>query len=240
MSLLIEETPLMLLPKLAVKIGLNEAVILQQMHYWNDINKKTNNNFHDGYYWTYNTYEKWKEQFPFWSAKTIQRAIKSLEDKKLIVSDVYNKKHYDRTKWYRINYETLKAIESDTTGQNDLIKQNKVTPPIPETTTKKKDKDKGIKIDSVYVKLYFSYYKAYMEEEHPYIKPEQRERASNRIKEFMDDKEIDLEEMEVIIDKHFNTPYKDYDYNINGFTETIMEHRYFEEIYQKGETWDVR
>ena len=34
MSLLISEPPLQVLPSLAVKIGLNEAIVLQQIHYW--------------------------------------------------------------------------------------------------------------------------------------------------------------------------------------------------------------
>ncbi|WP_249366800.1 hypothetical protein [Neobacillus rhizophilus] len=33
-KLLINENPVMIIPSLAVKIGLNEAVILQQIHYW--------------------------------------------------------------------------------------------------------------------------------------------------------------------------------------------------------------
>lgn len=33
-KLLIEEPPLQVLPSLAVTIGLNEAIIIQQIHYW--------------------------------------------------------------------------------------------------------------------------------------------------------------------------------------------------------------
>ena len=32
--LLLEDEPLVVLPKLATVIGLNEAIILQQLHYW--------------------------------------------------------------------------------------------------------------------------------------------------------------------------------------------------------------
>ena len=41
--LLINENPLQVLPTLAVKIGLNEAMILQQMHYW--LNAYHNKNY---------------------------------------------------------------------------------------------------------------------------------------------------------------------------------------------------
>ena len=33
-------------------LGLNEAIIINQISYWNEINKKSGNNFKDGYYWT--------------------------------------------------------------------------------------------------------------------------------------------------------------------------------------------
>lgn len=33
-KLLLDDEPLVILPKLAAAIGLNEAIILQQLHYW--------------------------------------------------------------------------------------------------------------------------------------------------------------------------------------------------------------
>jgi hypothetical protein len=33
-KLLISESPIMILPSLAVRVGVNEAVLLQQVHYW--------------------------------------------------------------------------------------------------------------------------------------------------------------------------------------------------------------
>ena len=71
--LLINESPLMILPTLAKHIGLNEAIILQQIHYWLDA--RINNNIRRDVRWVYNSYSKWLEQFPFWSEKTIKRII---------------------------------------------------------------------------------------------------------------------------------------------------------------------
>ncbi|WP_349774291.1 hypothetical protein [Ureibacillus chungkukjangi] len=34
---IIDESPLLIRPTLAAKVGLNEAIILQQIHYWNQI-----------------------------------------------------------------------------------------------------------------------------------------------------------------------------------------------------------
>ncbi|WLF74824.1 hypothetical protein Q3V38_08385 [Limosilactobacillus fermentum] len=47
MSLLIEEPPLQVLPSLAKSIGLNEAIVLQQIHYW----IRKSNNLKDGHKW---------------------------------------------------------------------------------------------------------------------------------------------------------------------------------------------
>ena len=33
-NLLIDDYPILVLPKLATEIGLNEAIVLQQIHYW--------------------------------------------------------------------------------------------------------------------------------------------------------------------------------------------------------------
>lgn len=148
-KLLINEEPLQVLPTLAKKIGLNEAIILQQIHYWNRINEKNNHNFYDGYYWTYNTYEDWQKQFPFWSTRTIQRAINRLEKLKLVVSGNYNELKLDKTKWYRIDYKVLDILEEYPSRQNGTIEMTKwldyldsLTKPIPETNnTENNNKD---------------------------------------------------------------------------------------------------
>ena len=141
-KLLLDEHPLMVMPKLAKVIGLNEAIILQQIHYWNEINKKTNNNFKDGYYWTFNSYDGWCEQFPFWSESTIKRAMRNLEKIGVVIVGNYNKLKIDRTKWYRIDYKTLEKWDNIPIGQNDLIngsncteQKGKMARPLPESKT---------------------------------------------------------------------------------------------------------
>ncbi|BBW99042.1 DnaD domain-containing protein [Geobacillus subterraneus] len=117
---LLDEKPLIILPSLAKKIGLNEAIILQQLHYW----LQESQNIHNGYKWVYNTYEDWQRQFPFWSKNTIIRAIKSLEKKGLIVTGNYNKLAIDNTKWYRIDYEKLDGMGRPSTQNEQSIYPN--------------------------------------------------------------------------------------------------------------------
>ncbi len=144
--LLIDEPPLMVLPSLAAAIGLNEAIVLQQLHYWLGRSGKDR----DGRRWIYNSYEEWERQFPFWSNKTIRRIIGSLETGKLILSANYNASAFDKTKWYTIDYEALAVavdnavVESPPrSGQIDHLDQPlagsldrpRLTTPIPESNT---------------------------------------------------------------------------------------------------------
>jgi hypothetical protein len=96
--LLMDEMPLQLLPTLATKVGLNEAIVLQQMHYW--LTSSHNKNFINNRHWVYNSYEGWHQQFPFWSKETIKRTIYSLEKQKLILSCKLREQRLDHRKWY--------------------------------------------------------------------------------------------------------------------------------------------
>lgn len=122
-----KEQPLIVDKTLAKLIGLNEAIVLQQIEYWTNIkekadtkNKKTiKENYADGFYWTYNTVEEWSEEFPFWSYDTVKRTLKKLRDNNYIITSNYNKKAYDRTLWYRVNHEELiKLDEKNSLGAN--------------------------------------------------------------------------------------------------------------------------
>ena len=107
-KLLIDDYPIQVLPKLAKEIGLNEAIFLQQLHYWlNGKNAKTE----EGRKWVYNTYESWQKQFPFWSVRTIKRIVSSLYQQKLIIKNNFNKAGFDKTIWYSIDYDALKLVE---------------------------------------------------------------------------------------------------------------------------------
>lgn len=112
-GLLIPEPPLQVLPSLACKVGLNESIVLQQFHYW----LQRSNNIKDGYKWIYNSYKEWAKQFPFWSEHTIRRTINSLETQGYLISGNYNKAGFDKTKWYRIDYERLYAKPYVQNGQ---------------------------------------------------------------------------------------------------------------------------
>lgn len=114
MKWLVDDEPLFVLPTVAVKLGLNESIFLQQLHYW--LTKSTHT--YDGHVWVYNTYEGWQKQFPFWSESTIRRTIVRLEKKGIVVSRYRSK--LDKTKWYRIDYHVLaNVMNGEEERQND-------------------------------------------------------------------------------------------------------------------------
>ncbi|MDK2932390.1 MAG: hypothetical protein PWP27_200 [Clostridiales bacterium] len=112
-KLLLDERPIIVMPQLAKKIGLNEAIVIQQIHYWLKVNEETNKHFYNNRYWMYNSFEKWCEQFPFWSIATIKRIFKNLEKQKILLVSNYNKYRRDRTKWYTIDYNRLEEVASN-------------------------------------------------------------------------------------------------------------------------------
>lgn len=109
-KLLLDEPPLQVMPTLAKLIGLNEAIVLQQIHYWLKTKENDQKDYIDGHYWVYNTYKQWQKQFPFWHLNTIQRTFTSLEKKGLLISANYSKAGFDKTKWYTINYLALNNL----------------------------------------------------------------------------------------------------------------------------------
>ena len=116
-KLLIDDYPIQVLPKLAKEVGLNEAIFVQQLHYWT--NGKSGK-LKDGKRWVYNTYKDWEENFPFWSNATIRRTIASCEKQNIIFVGNYNRAGFDKTKWYAVNYEVIE-------GMSKRIAQNEQT-----------------------------------------------------------------------------------------------------------------
>lgn len=123
-NLLLDERPLLVLPSLAAGLkSLDEAVILQQIHYW--IEKKQN--YREGRYWVYNSMENWMQQFPWIKSRTtLTRYFNNLEKKGLLITGNYNKAGFDKTKWYTIDYSTLSDFEQRlyrtcTTSDQNLV-----------------------------------------------------------------------------------------------------------------------
>lgn len=108
------ENPLMIYPEIAKKIGLNEAIVIQQIHYWLRQNENKTTHIINDKVWCYNSIKEWNETFVFWSKNTIIRAIDNLVKLNLIYKDNHNKQKFDKTIWYSINYqEFIKVVNQE-------------------------------------------------------------------------------------------------------------------------------
>ena len=128
----------------AVILGVDGAIMLENIHYWVNLNKANDRNFYDGEYWTYNSKKAFAELFPFWSEKQVRRILDNLIKDGYLKTGNYNKSAYDRTLWYTLT-EKAWNLWNFNIGPNGLINQTKqanqndqIVQPIPNNNTDKK------------------------------------------------------------------------------------------------------
>lgn len=136
MALLLSSRPVVVIPELAVRLGLAEAILLQQIQYW--VTETTSGVEHAGRRWIYNTIESWQKQLPFYSESTIKRALGNLRKLGVLSVEQINKSNHDMTNYYAINYDSELLHEAATdcskpredvdggAGQNDPIDKAKI------------------------------------------------------------------------------------------------------------------
>ncbi|WP_173910768.1 hypothetical protein [Acinetobacter sp. Marseille-Q1618] len=121
-KLLINESPLQVQPTLAKLIGLNEAIFLQQLHYWLGASKFIRNEKK----WIYNTYAEWVDQLKYISISTLKRTIKSLKEQGLLCVEQFDNKRSNQVNYYAINYDILAEIEQNDKQVIDSIDKVKM------------------------------------------------------------------------------------------------------------------
>ena len=122
--LLFDEQPIVFDRTLAREIGDRHATVLQQVHYWIEINRKKKNKevYKDGYYWTYRSIKKWhEEEFDYLSFSTVRRTFDDLIEDGYLITGEYNKFGADRTKWYRVNKDKLIKLYEKITNEKHLL-----------------------------------------------------------------------------------------------------------------------
>jgi len=255
-KLLYTKRPITINPDLAITVGLNEAIVLQQVQYWCRHNEEDGRNYRDGHYWAYNSFPKWQEQFPWWCERTVKTIFSKLEKQGLLISANYNRLSLDRTKWYRINHEALDALIKSPSGNSCTMDRADIARPIPETNSE----NNGIKeignfspcpadspaenprLVSVpivepseddiswFISWYFDRYLLHHGTQHPNIKSEQRIRVAKTLDAFLEANDLDVEALQEMADAFFENV--DCDHNINLFaTSGMLENRYYEAIY---------
>lgn len=84
----------------AVKYGIAEAILIGNFQFWLAKNRADKRNQHDGRTWTYNTASAFAELIPYFSTDKVDRIVKSLVKKGVIMVSNYSDKSTDRTRWF--------------------------------------------------------------------------------------------------------------------------------------------
>ena len=114
----------------AEQIGVIPALLLEYFRYWvhNNSIYRAEETYKDGKYWTYGSVAYIKQRFPYLTVKQVQTGISKLISEGLIETGNYNKKAYDRTKWYTLTEKAnLILSEEDPESDDYLIKDNNDT-----------------------------------------------------------------------------------------------------------------
>lgn len=89
----------------AFDYGVYEAIMIWNMRFWILKNKANNRHQYRGEdgivrTWTYNSTEAFCKLFIFWSSDQIDRLIKKMIEKKIILTGNFNQNSYNRTRWF--------------------------------------------------------------------------------------------------------------------------------------------
>ena len=126
-------------PYIAKDVGVDEAIMYNNLLFWCTLNRKANRNQFQHKYWTYNTVDQYCALFPFWSREQIKRILKNLLSSGLIMKGRFNRMGYDKTNWYTTDIELQeRSVTTNPTAET--------TQPIPDS---KPDNKLHITVDTV-------------------------------------------------------------------------------------------
>ena len=116
--------------EVAKEVGVNAAVVFENLSFWIKHNEKTGKNERQGTHWMFSSQKDIAKQFEYLSIKQTRSAIEKLIVAEYIKVDCFNKHKYDRTQWYAL---TEKGDTISRSGSSDLPKReegfvNKVEP----------------------------------------------------------------------------------------------------------------
>jgi hypothetical protein len=100
----------------AESVGVNAAIIFQNLSYWCEKNAANDRHIHEGRAWTYNSNAAFAKLFPYLTENQIRTAIDKLIEAGLILTGNFNETAYDRTKWYSVKTQVHSGLNPNGTG----------------------------------------------------------------------------------------------------------------------------
>jgi hypothetical protein len=94
--------------EIAQEIGLEKAIILNNIAFWVNKNVANKKHTHNGKTYTYNSYEAFAKLFPYMKINTIKRVIREMEEEGILESRTdLNESTHDHTKWYCVGSHSI-------------------------------------------------------------------------------------------------------------------------------------
>ena len=105
--------------------GVDGAVFISRLQFWIEKNAANDRHYHKGRYWTYNSLRAMEKLFPFWSRRQIERIVKNLKDKGVLLTANYARDSHDRTLFYALDESiSVKAAGGRSVTVNVTIQGN--------------------------------------------------------------------------------------------------------------------
>ena len=134
----------------AKEVGVNAAILLENIYFWVRKNEVSGEHIHDGKAWTHTTRKVWAELFPYMTENQIQTATRKLKDSGLVEVDHHSENPFDRGNWYTVTDKTIEfygALDG-CLNHNEIDDQANTRPMINHQSTiisiNNKDIDKDI------------------------------------------------------------------------------------------------
>ena len=95
----------------AVEVGVNAAVVLENIAFWVRANRKAGRHKHDGRHWTYGSTRHFAELFDYLSEKQVRGALDKLITCGYVETGNFNRSAYDRTRWFTLTEKGERATQ---------------------------------------------------------------------------------------------------------------------------------
>lgn len=95
---------------MAKAVGMQSAVIFENIKNWVINNEYNDRHYHNGRYWTYNTIDAFSKQFYYLTYNQIRYALENLVSKGFLLKGNFNESSYNRTTWYALSDSAIEML----------------------------------------------------------------------------------------------------------------------------------
>ena len=111
----------------AVKYGVNAAILLQNIFWWCQKSRANNSHYYDGNYWTYNSHAAFTTIFPYLSERQVKTALEKLIEDGVLLTGNYGTDKWKRPTWYALTekgWTMMQKCSVDGTKMYDRTYEN--------------------------------------------------------------------------------------------------------------------